>query len=556
MIVALRAAGMPPPWQLALLMLAVGLSEGIGLMLLVPMLVLLGGEARDTRLARLAAEIGIPLELGPLLALFAALVLLRAGMVASRSLAEVRYQTAFVNALRRRAWRALLLCDWRVAVRMHRAQTAALLISNVDRLGSAVYFALQAAAGAATLAVLLATTLLVAPVLGGAAVFAGAAVLIAYRRARRDAADLGEQVGDAYGAIHSVAAESLGHLRAIKSLGLEQSFLGRAEASFANLTAQLIAFTRRSGVGTVILQGGGAAALAGGIWLAVRWGGAGLATIIPLAALAVRALPLLGQVQGAWQNFVFNAGVTAPTLALIDDAEAGAEAPAAADAEVPRLRNALTLSKVTVHFAGQGRAAVECVDLTVPVRSCTLIEGSSGAGKSTLADLAAGLIAPDAGTVAVDGMALEGAARQAWRTHVSYVHQDAMILSASLRDNLRLAAPDADDAALAGALRRASARFALDWPEGLDTMLGDGGRGLSGGERQRIALARALLRDPDLLILDEATSALDADNEAAVADAVAALKGRVTILIIGHRGALGNLADRKVRLELGRISDQ
>lgn len=551
---ALRAAEMPLPWRLVLLMLAVGFSEGVGLVLLVPMLALLSSDGRSSQLGRMLSEAGIPLDLGPLLALFAVLVLLRACLVAARSLAEARYQSTFVNRLRRRAWQALLRCDWRAAIRMHRAQTTALLISNIDRLGTAMYQALQVAAGAATLAVLLAATLLVAPLLASSALLGGGLVLLAYRRSRRDAALLGERVGEAYDAIHSTANEGLAHLRAIKSLGLERQFLARAEAAFADLTAQLIAFTRRSGTSAIILQGGGAIVLAAGIWSAVRWGGAGLATIVPLAALAVRALPLLGQVQASWQNFVFNGGVAAQTLSLIAEAEAGAEAAPEPGVAAPRLTRSLSLEGVTVRFAGQGRPAVADVNLLIPVRSCLAIEGPSGAGKSTVADLAGGLIAPDVGTVSIDDVVLEGGARQAWRTHVSYVHQDAMILSGSLRDNLLLAAPEADDAALVAALEQASARFALAWPDGLGTVLGDGGRGLSGGERQRIALARALLRNPDLLILDEATSALDASNETAVAEAIAALKGKVTILIIGHRGALGDLADRKVRLENGRIA--
>ncbi|WP_423143122.1 ATP-binding cassette domain-containing protein [Parablastomonas sp. CN1-191] len=550
---ALRVAGTPWPWRVALLMLAAGLTEGIGLMLLVPMLALLGGAGRGTRLAQLVAEAGVPIELGPLLAVFVVLVTLRAILGMARSVAEIRYEAAFVNGLRARAWRALLACDWRIAARMHRARTTALLISNIDRLGAALTYAMQAAAGAATLLALVAATLLVAPLLALAALLAGALVLAAYRHARRDAGALGEGVGHAYGVIHSATAEGLANLRTIKSLSLERRFGARADAAFADLSRQMIAFARRSGVGTVILQGGGAALLALGVWLAVRAGGVGLETIVPLAALAARALPLIGQVQSAWQNFVFNAAVTAPTLDLIAEAEAGAEAPAGETAP-PRLTRSLALSDVTVHYADQPRAALTGVTLAIPARACIAVEGPSGAGKSTLADLAGGLIAPDSGRVKVDDTELRGPARQAWRGRVSYVHQDAMVLSGTLRENLLLAEPDAGDAALETALMRASAQFALAWPAGLETVIGDGGRGLSGGERQRIALARALLREPDLLILDEATSALDAANEAAVGEAVAALKGRLTILIIGHRGVLGALADRRAVLQDGRLT--
>ena len=126
-------------------------------------------------------------------------------------------------------------------------------------------------------------------------------------------------------------------------------------------------------------------------------------------------------------------------------------------------------------------------------------------------------------------------------------------LSGTIRDNLRWAAAEAEDARLEQALRDASAAFVLDLPQGLDTVIGDGGRALSGGERQRLMLARALLRDPALLILDEATSALDAANEAQIAAAVRGLRGRMAVVIIGHRGALLDLADAEIRLESGHI---
>ena len=167
------------------------------------------------------------------------------------------------------------------------------------------------------------------------------------------------------------------------------------------------------------------------------------------------------------------------------------------------------------------------------------------------------MLGPDRGTVTIDGAVLDAAAQRAWRGQVAYIDQDPLLLAATLRDNLRWAAPRVSDAQLWAALEQAAAAgFVRALPDGLDTRLGDGGRRLSGGERQRLMLARALLRAPQLLILDEATSALDAENEAAIAAALGRLRGQMTIVLIAHRGALLDLADQVIRLENGHMVDE
>lgn len=220
---------------------------------------------------------------------------------------------------------------------------------------------------------------------------------------------------------------------------------------------------------------------------------------------------------------------------------------------VPAPLHELALRAVTVRHADRAAPALDGVTLALPVGSTTILSGPSGAGKSTVADVLGGLMAPDSGDLLLDGVALDPARRRGWRDRVAYVQQDPVLFHASIRNNLLWAAPGANEADLQAALRDASAEFVFALPDGLDTMVGDRGARLSGGERQRIALARGLLRDPALLILDEVTSALDADNEAAVTRAIAGLHGRLTILIIGHRGALASLADHAVGLDGGRV---
>ena len=175
------------------------------------------------------------------------------------------------------------------------------------------------------------------------------------------------------------------------------------------------------------------------------------------------------------------------------------------------------------------------LSLTIAAGKVTAIAGASGAGKSTIADLVAGLLVPMTGQVLIDGVELTAQAARAWRRHVGYVAQDTVLFHDTVRANLRWANPAASEQEMKDGLTLAAAEFVFDLPQGLDTTAGDRGMLLSHGQRQRIALARALLRKPGLLILDEATSSLDFENERRILDAIERLQGRTTVLLIAHR---------------------
>ncbi len=538
---------------LGLLMLASAITEGIGLVLVVPVLGVLGaaGGSQAPIMAMLEA-IGVPQALGPLLMLFVVLVTLRALLNHARTMAAQRFEIALVDGLRKRAWRALLYCDWRELQGFRRSNSASLLISEIDRIGFGVNQLIAALAGAVTLIAIGLAALAISPLVAGLSALAGALVLLAYRGMRQRAGALGEALGKSYAQVHGNLSEGLVALRVIKSLGREAAAEQTSAASFAELRQTQLKFWSAQGQGQVALQAGGALVLALLIWLAIdRWH-LGAATILPLVALFVRAVPLLGGVQDAWLNWIHARSAIAAAQSLIARAESAHE-PEPKGILAPTLQRAITLSDVTVQFSEAPTAALANITLTIPARGITALSGPSGAGKSTLADLLGGLLSPDLGSVEIDGAVLEGPLRQAWRARVAYVQQEPVLLATSIAENLRWAAPEASVAQLEAALRDAAANFVFTLPAGIETVVGDGGRILSGGELQRLMLARALLRDPALLILDEATSALDPVNETLITAALDRLRGRMAVVIICHRGALAGLADQLVQLDSGRI---
>ncbi|MEB3100768.1 ABC transporter ATP-binding protein [Ferviditalea candida] len=194
------------------------------------------------------------------------------------------------------------------------------------------------------------------------------------------------------------------------------------------------------------------------------------------------------------------------------------------------------------------------INIHIPAKSMTAIVGPSGAGKSTLIDLLMGMLKPEQGRICVDGDPLTDDRIFSFRRSISYVPQDPFLFNASIRENLLLIEPDAREEQIWKALKFASAaEFVKKLPDGLDTIIGDRGVRLSGGERQRLVVARAILRQPSILILDEATSALDTENEANIQQALDNLKGTMTIIVVAHRLSTIRNADQVIVLDQGKV---
>lgn len=206
---------------------------------------------------------------------------------------------------------------------------------------------------------------------------------------------------------------------------------------------------------------------------------------------------------------------------------------------------------------GQGRRVLHDVDCVFPAGRMTAIVGRSGAGKSTLAMAILGFVAPEAGTVLIDGtVPLEVLDRAAWWRQLAYVPQSPRIFAGTIAENLRLAQPAAEDNALREALARAKLLDHIErLPDGLATRVGEGGAGLSGGQIQRLALARAFLKDPPILILDEATAHLDLETEAEIVDAIFDLARGRTAIVIAHRLRTVRRADQILVLAGGRVAE-
>lgn len=284
-----------------------------------------------------------------------------------------------------------------------------------------------------------------------------------------------------------------------------------------------------------------------------------LEAILPIlglfAATAFRIIPSVNRVLGALNSLRYG-------LAVIDVLDNELKLPAlsvGAGATLPLpFEQELNIRHVSFVYDASSIPTIEDVSLSIRQGESVGFIGSSGAGKSTLVDVLLGLLSPGSGEILVDGANIQDNLR-GWQNQIGYVSQSIFLTDDSLRRNvaLGLGNHEIDDVAINRAIQAAQLTDFVDsLPDGLDTLVGERGARLSGGQRQRIGIARALYHDPAVLVLDEATSALDLETEREVMQAVNALHGKKTILIVAHRLSTVENCDRLYRIEHGKITKE
>ncbi len=225
-------------------------------------------------------------------------------------------------------------------------------------------------------------------------------------------------------------------------------------------------------------------------------------------------------------------------------------------ATIEAFQNSITFEQVTFTYPGR-ESTLQDISVTFDKGTTTAIVGHSGSGKSTLADLIVRLFDVENGRILIDGHDLRDLRLAEWRRRIGYVSQDTFIINASVQDNIAFYAPDVSRDVIVSAAQAADAHdFILRLPQQYETLLGDRGLKLSGGQRQRIAIARALIRRPDILIFDEATSALDSLSELEVQASISHIAKQHTVILVAHRLSTIKRADKIIVLERGRVVEQ
>jgi ATP-binding cassette, subfamily C, bacterial len=543
------------------LILVVGLTEGISIVLLVPLLSLVGvrtsgattGQLRDL-VSQAFQIIGLKPTLLTVLALYVLVTSARGLLQAWQNILMGTLPFQFAADLRRQLYRDILHANWPFLSHRRAADFVHVLTAQMDRVAVAAQSLLSLAAAITMALVYLLFALKLSPIVTLVVLATGGVLALLLRGRVHKAHALGVEVSKITQDLYAAVIQHLDGIKIVKSYGAEDVHLGIFSSINRRVAEVFIRVNRNYAWNQLGSTVGSTLIMSAMLIIALQLLHLSTGTLLLLLFLFARTIPLLSGVQQNYQHFVSTVPAFSSIVQVRDDCLAQADQAARRHDSVG-FHNCIELQGVDFRYApGSRNRVLSDVSLLVPFGETVAVVGPSGAGKSTIADLLLGLLEPQEGHVLIDGEDLTAERLPSWRSQIGYVTQETFLFHDTIRANLLWARPGASSRELERALQMAAAEgFVSDLSLGMETVVGDRGVTLSGGERQRLALARALVRQPKLLILDEATSAVDPENEARIQTAVERLHGKLTIVLITHRLNIVRGADRIYVVESGRV---
>lgn len=544
-----------------ILLLTVGVTGGANLLLLIPIVNSLAAEPVYAPSVPIAGPVNLAeIPLGVLLAGVVLLTAAQAGLQRTAAINAAILKEAVAAHIRTEAFDAVLEAQWSYVIEHRRSDIISAVLNGAARSGDALSNILSGTVTAISALITAVVAFVVSPALGGVAVLGtlilGSLLSLSIRPAYR----MGEVYSDRFRALQAVMTDSLDSLRLIRAHDAAPTWRRALVDAFSGAHEVQVAYVRHASTLSAASQVG-LVASASLLVLAAAWLEVPPPTIVVVLLLIARLARSVQSLASTAQRLANNLPGVREIETLTAEARAAAESPqmdptsttsGSAGPQPDHTAPLVALRSVTFHYSAGG-GGVEALDFEIPRGRMTALTGASGAGKSTTADLVLGLLRPDSGEVVIEGVPLTPPGLRQWRSRVAYVPQETVLIPDTLRRNLLWSVGPTSDSDCWAALDRAAATFARALPDGLDTELGERGIRLSGGERQRIAIARALLRQPNLLVLDEATSSLDDATEAAVLGLLAGLTPAVTVLVIAHRRSTIDAADHVIELADGRL---
>lgn len=502
-------------------------------------------------IVRLFNSLHLPLNLFTVLVSYIFIVSFVALVAYAEQWMSTTLQQAYTHQQRSQLYRALVQSSWSFFLQQKKARLLHNLTTQIQSISAANFHLITLLNNGILLGVYLTLALILSWKMTLIAVLSAVLLLGIILPLQRYTSLAGRDHLELNQKIFQIISEQLDALKMIKVSGFEEPFIQETKHVSASLEDQNRRLTQVLAASKLLYSVGSVIIFSFLLYMALMVLNLPLTSLMLLLVVFSRILPRVSTMQQSYQRIIHQLPAYSDVKQVLYESMEHQEELQSTPQETLSFNHAISFNKVSFSYQENNVSPIiRALSFRIKKNTTTAIIGPSGAGKSTLADLIVGLIEPSSGQIYIDSTLLEDKHQLAWRKSVAYVTQDPFLLNTSIRHNVRLFCPQACDEAVWDVLRATAADgFVARLEQGLDTIIGDSGVSLSGGERQRIALARALLCKPQLLVLDESTNALDKETISLIQKTLAQLRGTMTLLIISHQIEMSAFADQKIVLE-------
>jgi ABC-type multidrug transport system fused ATPase/permease subunit len=544
-------------------MILMSLLEGVGILFLIPMISMSGIVNVDTGgtplsavfefLQRMPNTLGMPIILG----IYVLLVIGQNILQRQIAIRNTVIQHGFFRHLRVETYDALLHADWNFFIKKRKSDLINLLTGEIATASAGTHSFLQFIASLIFTLIQISLAFWLSTNITIFVLISGLLLIFFSRKFLKRSLALGTKNYESGKSYLAGITDQINGIKDIKSNTLEESRMNWFRSVTLNMQNEQVEYSRLNTKSQLLYKAASAILIAIFLYIAMNMFNAQGGQLMLIIIIFSRLWPRVAGIQASMEQIAIRIPAYKAVISLQNECKNAREFTYGDTKNVKPLHIKQGIECKNVFFKYNQSLppyALQDINLTILVNQMTAVVGRSGAGKSTLIDLLMGLNIPEKGQVLLDGKPLTNENLLSLRRAVSYVPQDPFLFNASIRENLLLVKQDSTEQQMWEALEFSSAgEFVKRLPEGLDTLIGDRGIRLSGGERQRLVLARAILRNPSILVLDEATSSLDTENESKIQEALERLKGKMTIIVIAHRLSTIRNADQVIVLDQGRI---
>lgn len=544
--------------MILLLSIAVSLTGGISIVMLVPMLGLLEvstGSVSALKLLMLPLQSLSPVaQITVMIGIYFILIVLKAYLGWLLKIRQSEFLEEYSLNLRQELYHTVSTARWEQLAAGKQTDTIDLFTAQCSQVSQGVSMIIALLSSVVTAFVSLGIALWLSLPVTVFVLFFGCGFAWVFRHLMKESKRYGDEMIRINRVMYSELYSQLRSIKEVRSYGVQKEHADFFEEISRSSKAAKLKFMRQQAFPSMLYSIAAAGMIAVIFLICVLLFHMDTARLMVLVYVFTRLWPVFS----GFINKITTIQTTIPAYEKLMEALGTLSVEKSGQVQTAPIQfeKEIEFRNVCFAYQGSGESVLHNVNFTLKKGSITALMGRSGAGKTTIADLLMGFLEPTSGEILIDGIKLSDENLPGWRHNLGYIPQEPLILNATARENLQRFHPAATQAEMEEALKKAYIWDVVEnLPQGIDTVLGDGGIRLSGGERQRIVLARVLLGNPRLIVMDEATSAMDYESEMAVRNAIRDLNEQVTILIIAHRLATVRTANYGLVLENGKITE-